>query len=73
MSQQEQRTNWPCPHCDSSDVFPVEGTDGLYRCDKCGGRTHDKIEENREALEDLAESDLPVADVAETLLGGDSA
>jgi len=68
-----KRADFPCPSCDSSRVFHVEDTDGTYRCQSCGERTHDKIGKNVDVLQDLADSDLPVSQVAETLLGGDSA
>jgi len=65
----EGRADFPCPSCDSTDVFRADGTDGTYECRRCGQRTHERIEENREALEALADTDLPVADVAQTLVG----
>lgn len=61
-----------CPACGRSAVARVEGTDGTYECRACGNRTHERIERHREELTEVAEWDLPVADVAQLLVGGDS-
>jgi len=39
----------------------------MYECTNCGQRTH-VVMAAREDLEDLATSDLPCSDIAETLL-----
>jgi uncharacterized Zn finger protein (UPF0148 family) len=56
-----------CPFCPGS-LMPVSQTDGLYECPACGKRTHEKIEQNRDAIADLAESDSPASWVAKCLL-----
>jgi predicted RNA-binding Zn-ribbon protein involved in translation (DUF1610 family) len=66
-----ERADFNCPSCEGSAIFRVEGTDGTYECQACGNRTHERIERHREELAEVAECDLPVADVAQLLLGGD--
>jgi len=46
----------------------VANTDGTYECPRCQNRTHTKIEANREALEELAETDSPAAELAKKLV-----
>jgi len=48
----------------------VSGHDGTYRCPSCEKRTHEKIENIRGDLEDLAESDNAAAWIAEALAEG---
>lgn len=64
-----ERADFDCPRCDSSDILRVNGSD-RFRCEDCGQETLEKVGKNREELEELADSDLPVADLAETLLRG---
>lgn len=57
-----------CPHCGGWGLSQMGKSEGLLECDKCGGRTHRKIEENRDALESLANSNLKAAEVANLLI-----
>jgi len=72
MSQQVERADFCCPECDSSEMRRVSGTDGTYECQQCGERTHEKIENAREDLEALAQSDNPAGELAALLIGGES-
>jgi len=63
----DDRAAFPCPYCSSGDVYRVTATDGTYECYNCGERTHEKIEENRDDLEDLAESDNASSKLAKLL------
>jgi len=55
-----------CPACDRSALTSVS-EDAMYKCSHCGQRTH-IVAAAHEYLEDLAASDLPCSDIAETLL-----
>lgn len=55
-----------CPYC-GSQVKHVTHTNATYECVSCGERTHEKIEERRERLEELAETDNPAAELAKYL------
>lgn len=55
-----------CPAFDRSTLESVP-EDAMYECTNCGRRTH-VVMAAREDLEDLATSDLPCSDIAETLL-----
>lgn len=58
---------FPCPACGSSDVFRSDSS--TFTCQNCGQDSHEKIARNADTLEELAESDLPVSDIASLLLG----
>jgi ribosomal protein L37AE/L43A len=66
----EDRAPFVCPSCRSEEVYRLTGTDGTYECYQCGGKTHEKIEENRSDLEDLADRDSPASKLAWLLVEG---
>lgn len=66
-----ERANWNCPSCESADVFRVNGSN-RFKCDKYNQVTLEQVGEKRDLLEDLAESDLAIAEKAELLLRGGS-
>jgi len=57
-----------CPFCHSQEIYSVNRTDGTYECAACEERTHEKIIERWDDLEYLAETDLPIADLAGLLI-----
>jgi DNA-directed RNA polymerase subunit RPC12/RpoP len=65
MSQ--QNTNINCPRCGGT-LSTNGGSD--YVCLQCQDQIHAKIVNNAETLEYLADSDLPIAEIAELLLRG---
>ena len=65
----DDRANFACPNCDSSRIFRLTGTDGLYECFECCQKTHEKVEECRDDLEELASSDNPAGELAALLVG----
>lgn len=71
MSQDRDRANFNCPRCESSDVYRVNGSN-RFKCEDCGQTTLEQVGEKRELLEDLAASDLAIAEKAELLLRGGS-
>lgn len=60
-----------CPYCRCDSLEPVRNTDGVYECQRCGKRTHEKVEANRKKLEELAETDNPASDIARLLVDPD--
>jgi len=69
MATTDERADFHCRKCKSLLLYRVVGTDGTYQCESCGFKTHAKIEDQRDDLKDLAESDNPASRVAATLLG----
>lgn len=69
MKATDDRAPFVCPFCESQEIYRVTGTDGTYECYECGERTHEKVEENRDELRELAGSDNAAASLAATLLG----
>ena len=63
-----ERADFACPFCPSQELYKVKQTDGTYECASCGERTHEKIIERWDELEYLAESDLPIGDIAGLLI-----
>lgn len=64
------RADFNCPNCDSSDVYRVNGSD-RFKCETCGQVTLEAVGLRQDELEELAESDLAAAELAEMLLRGD--
>jgi len=63
------RTNsiFNCPQCDGT----LRETDSeTFVCPECHRKIHKKIAENARVLEELADSNLPAAELAELLLEG---
>jgi transcription elongation factor Elf1 len=56
-----------CPFCDDGTLETVPPTDGSLECETCGRRTHVKIEKRRDWLEEIAETDRPMSEIARAL------
>lgn len=65
----DDRANFCCPSCDSSEIYRVTATDGTYECYECGTKTHEKVEERRDDLKALAEGDSAASELAALLVG----
>lgn len=54
-----------CPFCRKAEMQKLDYTDGTYECPNCGEKTHEKVEQNKQELKEVRQTDLPVAQVAE--------
>ncbi|WP_136689991.1 hypothetical protein [Halorhabdus amylolytica] len=60
------RAEFGCPSCGSSSVFYTDPEN--VECRECGVEVYEPLAENAGDLEDLAETELPVAELADMLL-----
>jgi ribosomal protein L37AE/L43A len=60
------RADWSCPQCGSDAVFHAQ--ERIFKCHDCGQAIHEKVGHHQDVLMELAESDLPVAEIADLLL-----
>ncbi|WP_390884086.1 eL43 family ribosomal protein [Halapricum hydrolyticum] len=61
-----ERADFSCPSCNSSDVFRDSGS--IFECRNCGERIHEAVGENADALERLSDRHDDAGAIARTLL-----
>jgi|AntRauTorcE11898_2_1112593.scaffolds.fasta_scaffold17655_4 ribosomal protein L37AE/L43A len=66
MSQQRQ--SHACPQCDGH--LQESDDPGEYECQKCGRRLRESVVSRLESFKRVAESDGPLAEIAEVALEG---
>lgn len=64
-----QTVEFDCPFCGRDAVMTVDGRQEMLRCQSCGQRTTKAIEESRDDLRELADSDNPASELAAIMLG----
>lgn len=61
-----ERANWSCPSCNSSDIFRESGS--IFECRNCGEQVHEAVAENADALQRLSDRNDNAGQIARTLL-----
>lgn len=62
----DDRANWSCPGCESSDVFRDGGN--IFECQSCGERVHEAVGDNADVLVELAQRKDMAGRIADRLL-----